>query len=118
MVGTTHVGGDTPVYYLGTGTSFDVSGIPGYQNLTANNFIIGGLSASSSSGGKVPYKDDVSLSLGGFSLGKKYNATTGKLTISGNSYSSSASSSSGGSASASTSIKTFAYLIKGDIKSL
>ena len=28
------------VYYLGTGTSFDVSNIPGYQNLTKDNFIV------------------------------------------------------------------------------
>ncbi len=30
----------TQVYYLGTGTSFDVSNIPDYQNLTVDNFLV------------------------------------------------------------------------------
>lgn len=40
MVGTTHVAGGCQVFYLGTGTSFNVSHIPGYQNLTADNFLV------------------------------------------------------------------------------
>lgn len=40
MIGTTNANSGTQVFYLGTGTSFDVSNIPGYQNFTADNFVI------------------------------------------------------------------------------
>lgn len=40
MIGKTNANAGTQAYYLGEGTSFDVSGIPGYQNLTADNFLV------------------------------------------------------------------------------
>lgn len=75
MIGTTNVGG-CQIYYLGTGTSFDVSSIPGYQNLTADNFIVD----------CGEYTVSASCSLGGSgsnraSITKKYDASTGILTL-------------------------------------
>lgn len=84
MVGTTHVAGGSQVYYLGTGTSFDVSDIPGYQKLTADNFIVD----------CGEYTVSASCSLGGSgsnraSITKKYDASTGILTLSNTSISAS-----------------------------
>lgn len=64
------------VYYLGTGTSFDVSSIPDYQNLTADNFIVD----------CGTYTVNASCSLGGSGsnsakISKSYDASTGVLTL-------------------------------------
>ncbi|MBQ3352150.1 hypothetical protein IJG91_00580 [Candidatus Saccharibacteria bacterium] len=62
---------------LGTGTSFDVSSYPGYQNFTADNFMIvfpSGGSASTSGGGCKGYD-----ATGTFSVTKTYNNSTGIL---------------------------------------
>lgn len=40
MVGRTNAVSGSQIYDLGTGMSFDVSGIVGYENFTADNFIV------------------------------------------------------------------------------
>ena len=116
MVGVTHSGNSgTTVYYLGTGTSFDVSNIPGYQNLTDENFIVGALSMNVSGGGGCPYRDDISMSVsGGGTISKTYVPSTGKLTIS--QISGSASVNHGGASGKFSMGSYFAYLVKGRIK--
>lgn len=77
MTGKTNAGSGAQVFYLGTGTSFDVSNVPGYQNLTVDNFIVDcGTYTVSGSG---TYCGSCSNSS---SLVKSYNASTGILTIS------------------------------------
>lgn len=107
------------VYYLGTGTSFDVSNIPRYQNLTKDNFIVCACSLSGSGTGGY-YFNSVTESTN-FSMPTVTPTVTysnGKLTITNTSTSGSAgggSPSSFGRASASLSnIKV--YLVIGDIK--
>lgn len=107
------------VYYLGTGTSFDVSNIPGYQNLTKDNFIVCACSLSGSGTGGY-YFNSVTESTN-FSMPTVTPTVTysnGKLTITNTSTSGSAgggSPSPFGRASASLSnIKV--YLVIGDIK--
>ena len=107
------------VYYLGAGTSFDVSNIPGYQNLTKDNFIVCACSLSGSGTGGY-YFNSVTESTN-FSMPTVTPTVTysnGKLTITNTSTSGSAgggSPSSFGRASASLSnIKV--YLVIGDIK--
>lgn len=81
MVGATNVNGGGLVYYLGTGTSFDVSHISGYQNLTADNFIVclpEKLTLSASGGGRG--SSGTGRTVSGTS-GKSYNASTGILTV-------------------------------------
>ena len=76
------------VYYLGTGTSFDIkSKFPdSYQNFTVDNFIVGGLSGNVVAA--KSYTDGVSgvpvARADGFSISKSYNTQTGVLEISGN----------------------------------
>ena len=82
MIGQTNAVNSGLVYYLGTGTKFDVSNIPGYEKFTKDNFIVdcgtysvsgsGTFCGSCSNSGK---------------LTKSYNASTGILTISGTSIS-------------------------------
>lgn len=111
MTGNTNakIGGD--IYYLGTGTSFDVSGIPGYQNLTADNFIAG-ISHVGNTNSKLPCRNDISGGISGTTVGKTYDALTGKLTITGNNI-----RFVGYEVGTQTATTTFfAYLIKGKIK--
>lgn len=64
-------------YYLGTGASFDVSNITGYQNLTADNFIVavsGGHAYGSTHGTSASTSTTIT---------KSYDSSTGKLTIKG-----------------------------------
>ena len=76
------------VVYLGTGTSFNLSSYSGYQNFTANNFIVGVQSGTGS--GQVYTKVGLSgggsasthVYMGSFSVSKSYNASTGVLTVS------------------------------------
>lgn len=81
------------VYYLGTGTSFDIkTKYPDidYTKLTANNFITGVTAINrvnatyGPSGGEYRY---ISAYITGFNLSKSYNSTTGVLTVGGNGYS-------------------------------
>lgn len=76
MIGTTNANSGTQVFYLGEGTSFDVSDIPGYKELTVDNFIVD----------CGTYNLNVSCSLGGSGsnstrLTKNYNASTGVFTL-------------------------------------
>ena len=64
------------VFYLGTGLSFDVSGIDGYKNLTVDNFLVD----------CGTYSVSAACSLGGSgsnsaTLTKSYDASKGILTI-------------------------------------
>lgn len=66
---------------LGTSTSFNVSGRSGYQNFTADNFLI--LSSNGASGGNSYYPQGYYYSDSGSAtveLRKSYNASTGVLS--------------------------------------
>ena len=78
------------VYYLGTGKSFSATGIPGYQNLTADNFLIRAVDSYSNSawyhgtcglagGGNADFYAGGSIDV---HLNKSYDASSGKLTCS------------------------------------
>lgn len=73
----------TQVYYLGTGTSFDVSNIPDYQNLTEHNFLVTVESAPGVGTGTGSMEYWAAASASGFAVSKNYNASTGKLTVDG-----------------------------------
>lgn len=105
----------TQVYYLGTGTSFNVSNIPDYQNLTKDNFIIRAISASFSAGEYGGY-----WNLGGsFTPTVSYDSNTGVAKITGTSFSNSWRSDDGGANyHESGSLSFDVYLIKGKIKQL
>ena len=87
---TANGSGAAQVYYLGTGTSIDVkTKIPvGYDQLTADNFIVGVLNTSNFN--NLVNKSDsttvrsASCGYEGFNLSKSYDASTGILTIGGN----------------------------------
>ena len=69
------------VYYLGTGTSYDLSKIDGYQNFTIDNFIIefvsmGDYVFATHWSGVSEYTGSSSVS-----ISKTYDSSTGKLTI-------------------------------------
>ena len=75
------------IYYLGTGTSFDLKAkFPDrYQDFIADNFIVG-ITGMGACGGQV-VREMAENSCGraeGFSLKKDYSSTSGILTISGN----------------------------------
>lgn len=107
------------VYYLGTGTSFDVSGIPGYQNLTADNFIVGiGSMPYSSTGSSSAIDNNVKGRASGLTLSKSYNASTGKLTISGNGQKVYIENDDRIHQICTQSGTVYAYLVKGSIKTL
>lgn len=72
----TAIGKVSQVYYLGEGTSFNVSSIEGYEKLTADNFIVDcGLYGVS---GSATYCGGASNST---RLTKSYNPSTGLFTI-------------------------------------
>ena len=98
------------VYFLGTGTNFNVSDIPGYQNLTADNFIV---CSTSCSGSAVEFHSCGATA----AHAKTYNADTGILSITGG------SARATGSGSSSTCVLTLTlsapqvYLVRGTIES-
>ena len=115
--------GSTSVYYLGTGTSFDLKTIlpNDYQSLTTDNFIIEFTSmenATHNTGSVNYYGSKGYMSSSGGSIGKSYS--NGVLTISKNGLYVRCSAD-GGSGSSST---TFAinnpkvYLVLGSIENL
>lgn len=110
MQGKTNAGSGAQVYNLGTGTSFDVSDIPGYQNLTADNFIV----CSASCSGSAAEFHSCSATA---AHGKTYNAGTGILSITGGSASASGSGSSSTCRLSLTLSEPQVYLVKGRIKS-
>lgn len=82
----------TRVYYLGTGTSFNIKNLfpDDYTSLTSDNFIIG-VTNKPEGGGAGAGGDGYSGSVatGGsssFTLSKSYSASTGVLEISGTEY--------------------------------
>ena len=80
MVGNTHGVNSNLVYDLGAGTEFDVTNIPGYKNLTVDNFIIvvSNISVSTDVAGNKGWGN----SAGNIVPAKSYDATTGKLVLS------------------------------------
>jgi hypothetical protein len=85
-------GGGSRVIYLGTGTSFNLSQIlpDDYQNLTADNFIVGAANLNGASTSAATWGDhyNVGAKTGTTSpIGKTYDATTGTLTLTNTTYS-------------------------------
>ncbi len=76
------------VYYLGTGTSFNVSSkFPNdYQKFTSANFIVSVSGISNGGTDFFRYNEDVRMLAGSSGISKNYNPSTGILTISGISY--------------------------------
>lgn len=113
--------GTSNVIYLGTGVSFNVSNVAGYQNFTAANFIvgvtaIGNLDARARTNNEHRY---VTTLVTGFSLSKSYNASTGVLTVSGTGYGVTTCNDDAhiycGDAAANGNAIPFAYLVNGPI---
>jgi hypothetical protein len=68
------------VIYLGTGTSFTITGVSGYANFTADNFIVGVTSISVTTyNGFWNDSEDNYFGNGSGSVSKSYNASTGTL---------------------------------------
>ena len=112
--------GCAEIYYLGTGTSFNVSSYEGYQNFTVDNFIVGATGLAASASGGVGYADDYHTSFGGGgNISKSYNSSTGvfKITIptfGGSAYSGSGAGGTWSVSGGLTNIKV--YLVIGTIK--
>lgn len=110
----TNVGG-CQIYYLGTGTSFDVSSIPGYQNLTADNFVVMPNTGRNETSYNCNDTDrGISTSL---TRSIAYNKSSGTFTCS---YTASggAHSANGGNGGVSVSVACKVYLIIGKIKTI
>ena len=80
--------GSVTLVDLGTGTSFNVSSYPGYQNFTTNNFFVSTItSVSGSAGNGLYYSGSDSHISGSYSgssstgLVKSYNASTGIMSM-------------------------------------
>ena len=112
------------VYYLGTGTSFNVSSISGFENFDSSNFIVGGISApdmktSRYTTGAGNVEDRAAAR--GFNINKTYDKTTGILSLSGTSQTIQIHKNSNGYsswASDQQNINCFAYLVLGDIQNI
>ena len=114
------------IYYLGTGTSFDVkSKLPDkYQQLSNDNFIVGTVSAPAKYAQYRAGNNHIYTSGGfkGFTLNKSYDSGTGKLTVSGNSYTAWTfiddffSDGSRTDATANGSVTPYAYVVVGNIQ--
>ena len=78
--------GKNVIKYLGTGTSFNISSIPGLNknNITKDNFIVGITSMPSINTGKNSNVNEHWAQASGFNLSKNYNPNTGILTVGGN----------------------------------
>lgn len=77
--------GNGTVMYLGKGNSYDISEkYDDYQNLTTKNFIVECASTSANKyGGNISGIDSLNVHASvTYTLNKKYNSSTGKLTIS------------------------------------
>lgn len=68
------------VVLLGTGTSFNVSGYPGYKSFTADNFIIEPIAHSQTQGNYNINDNNSYYAKTVTSITKTYNASTGVLT--------------------------------------
>lgn len=106
--------------YLGVGTSFNVQSVCAnngldYKKLTNSNFIVG---ASGGGGTSITntsasgYYNNPVASVGGFTVSRSYNASTGVLTISGNGQTVTAKLTGNDSTRSTTQgITVFAYLV-------
>lgn len=78
------------LYYLGDGTSFDLSSYSKYGDLRTTNFLIGITATSRVEASKTwPYNDPYYASAStysGFNITRSYDETTGILTVSGASH--------------------------------
>ena len=117
MQGMTNAVNSGLVYYLGTGTSFDVSSIAEYKNFTTDNFIVGSTSFKADCGNGNSDGPNLGGGVGtSGSISKSYNSSSGVLTVSGGGGS---NSTDGGKLSINGSLGTcFAYLIIGKIKTI
>ena len=106
--------------YLGAGTSFNVQSICAnngldYKKLTSSNFIVGasgGSAASITNTSASGYYNNPVASVGGFTVSKSYNASTGVLNISGNGQTVTAKLTGNDSTRSTTQgIAVFAYLV-------
>lgn len=119
MVGTTHVGSESQVYYLGTGTSFNVSSIPGYQNLTKNNFILvpnNGSGYGDNNGNYCNQNEDYQPYAGYTAPSCVYNSSTGVLTVTNGYATGGGRLSDHGTPTMNITLTTKVYLVKGKIK--
>lgn len=109
------------VYYLGTGTSFNVAALfpNDYANLTVDNFIFQPGTISCSVNGNGGFRTYMSTT-GSVNISKNYNASTGAFTLTNTSKSLSVRDSetqaSANSTASLTNIKV--YLVIGDIESV
>lgn len=110
------------VYYLGTGTSFDIkTKFPDdYTNLTANNFIVEGTSVSSSaSQGSLSWAISSYSGSATASINKSYDASTGILTCNiQSSVTASVSGNNNGSRNGSNTGSCKVYLVLGEIETI
>ena len=67
------------VYDLGTGTSFNISSMKGYQNLTIDNFVVAPPTGDSACAGNVD--PNTGWLCGGYSVTRSYNSQTGVLSL-------------------------------------
>ena len=89
MIGQTNAVNSGFAKYLGTGTNFDVSDIPGYKNFTVDNFIVAVKSATYKGSANG---DGSAGASGSLSVKKSYDSSTGTLKITGSSGSASGNS--------------------------
>ena len=121
MVGNTHGVNSNLVYFLGTGTLFNVSNIPGYKKFSVDNFlpVITGASAIStdliffSKGGNWS-----GASVSGFTVSKAYDPATGQLTISATQQIEATCNNTDQVKHSSQNMNISVYLIKGKIKTI
>ena len=80
-------GAYSPIIKLGTGTTFDLSGYEGYENLTEDNFIVGFVGLPQKSGNIAGFAGwngmGGAVTAYGCTVKKTYDASSGKLTIGG-----------------------------------
>lgn len=111
------------IYYLGTGTSFDLTSFEEYEKFTVDNFIVGMQSLPGNSClTRFAIDSSGTTATGhatGVSISKSYNSENGKLTLTGNS--STVSMSIPGTISPGTGTvygTCFAYLVLGTIQDI
>jgi hypothetical protein len=80
-------GSSVTIYDLGTGTSFNVSNIRGYQNFTVNNFMVSCQNSSKYFSGQTTNLDNSSVGFPvsfstSFGINASYNSQTGTFSTS------------------------------------
>ena len=121
---TANQGGTGKVYYLGTGTTFDIPTLLpdiDYTQLTADNFIVGISSKSSASASYTPSgtsKQTYTATGTALSITKSYNSSTGTLTLGGYTENVTVVSTSGGTGTTTTNCTCFVYVVLGEIETI